>query len=82
MVLRQVLLALTLTIPMVAGADGCTGKMAEIDALLAAATSLSESVKSEIAALREEGETLHKEGDHEQSMELLTQALDLLKESQ
>lgn len=82
MALRQLILALTLAFPLVASADGCPGKMAEIDALMANATELSEAVKSEIMALREEGEALHKEGDHEQSMELLTQALALLKEAQ
>lgn len=79
---RQWLLALALAIPLIAGADSCPVKMQEIDVLLGKTAELDAAVKEEVVALRTEGEALHKEGDHEQSMELLEQALQLLKDNQ
>ena len=55
----------------------CPTDMAAIDEAMATA-SLSEEQKSQVQELRDEGERLHQEGDHEASMATLAQAKDIL----
>ncbi len=59
-------------------ASQCPSMVSKIDAALAADTGLSDDVKAEVVALRDKGEALHNEGKHDQSVETLQQALDLL----
>ena len=59
-------------------ASQCPSMVSKIDAALAADPGLSEDVKAEVVALRDKGETLHNEGKHDQSVETLQQAMDLL----
>ena len=60
-----------------ASAHGCPGEMRAIDAKMPAAT-LPAADMSKIKALREEGEKLHKEGKHTESMKALAEAKKLL----
>lgn len=60
-----------------ASAHGCPGEMRAIDAKLPTAT-LPAADMSKVKALREEGEKLHKEGKHSESMKALAEAKKLL----
>lgn len=52
----------------------CPKDIAEIDAALAAGTSLSDADLEEVNALRTEGEELHNAGDHQGSVDTLAKA--------
>ena len=60
-----------------ASAHGCPGEMRAIDAKVPTAN-LSAADMSKVKALREEGEKLHKEGKHTESMKALAEAKKLL----
>jgi hypothetical protein len=60
-----------------ASAHGCPGEMRAIDAKVPTA-SLPAADMSKVKALREEGEKLHKEGKHTESMKALAEAKKLL----
>lgn len=58
-------------------AHGCPGEMRAIDAKTPTAN-LAAADMSKVKALREEGEKLHKEGKHTESMKALAEAKKLL----
>lgn len=58
-------------------AHGCPGEMRIIDGKLPSA-SLSAPDLAKVKALRDEGEKLHKEGKHSESMKVLADAKKLL----
>lgn len=60
-----------------ASAHGCPGEMRAIDAKVPTAK-LAAAEMSKVKALREEGEKLHKEGKHAESMKALAEAKKLL----
>lgn len=60
-----------------ASAHGCPGEMRAIDAKMPSAA-LPAADLSKVKALREEGEKLHKEGKHTESMKALAEAKKLL----
>jgi hypothetical protein len=60
-----------------ASAHGCPGEMRTIDAKVPT-TVLPAAEMSKVKALREEGEKLHKEGKHSESMKALAEAKKLL----
>ena len=60
-----------------ASAHGCPGEMRAIDAKMPTAN-LPAAEMSKVKALREEGEKLHKEGKHTDSMKALAEAKKLL----
>jgi hypothetical protein len=60
-----------------AAAHGCPGEMRAVDAKLSSA-SLPTAEMSKVRALREEGEKMHKEGKHAESMKALSEAKKLL----
>ncbi len=60
-------------------ANHCPKDMAAIDAALAKNPNLSDAQMAEVKKLRAEGETLHKQGKHQQSIEALQKAEDILK---
>lgn len=60
-----------------ASAHGCPGEMRTIDAKMPNAN-LPATEMSKVKALREEGEKLHKEGKHTESMKALAEAKKLL----
>lgn len=59
-------------------AHGCPGEMKAIDAKLPSATSLVEAQMSKVKDLRAQGEELHKQGKHSESMAALAEAKKLL----
>jgi hypothetical protein len=60
-------------------ANHCPKDMAAIDAALAKNPPLSEAQLVEVKKLRAEGEALHKAGKHQESVETLQKAEDILK---
>ena len=60
-----------------ASAHGCPGEMRAIDAKMPSAQ-LPAADMSKVKALRDEGEKLHKEGKHNESMKALAEAKKLL----
>lgn len=55
-------------------AHGCPGEMRAIDAKLATKPALSAADASKVQTLRADGERLHKEGKHAESMKALGEA--------
>jgi hypothetical protein len=60
-------------------ANHCPKDMAAIDAALAKNPSLSKADLDQVKMLRAQGEALHKEGKHKESLEALQKAEDILK---
>jgi len=74
---QLVLGSLILFFATIAVAHGCPGEMRAIDAKVPSAN-LPAAEMSKVKALREEGEKLHKEGKHAESMKALAEAKKLL----
>jgi len=70
--------AVLLAMSLPAFAGSCPRDMKQIDAALAANTSLSASDRERVMELRAEGEQLHKSGNHAQSVARLDEAKELL----
>jgi hypothetical protein len=60
----------------------CPQDMAKIDELLQSDPPSDPAVLAKVKELRAEGETLHKAGDHTESVKVLGEALDLLSASE
>lgn len=60
----------------------CPADMAKIDAMLKSDPPSDAAVLAQVRQLRAEGESLHKAGDHSQSVKLLGKALKLLEASE
>ena len=56
----------------------CPAIIGQIDAALASTPGLSDDVKAEVVALRDKGELEHNGGKHDQSVETLRQAMEML----
>ena len=56
----------------------CPADMKKIDDALAAGPSISAEQMTEVKKLRAEGETLHKAGKHQESIDTLSKAMKLL----
>jgi hypothetical protein len=86
MKLQACLLAGTLVLTPVAWAGNCPALIAQIDEILASSpdldeeTIVDEDLNKSVKQLRDEGEKLHKEGKHKESVEILERAIDLLSE--
>lgn len=78
--LKKTLLAAVLAVAFAgpAFAFHCPKDMAEIDAALAAGTQLSEADLAKVKELRAEGETYHKAGQHQESVDTLAKAKEML----
>ncbi len=74
---QLVLGSLFLSFSAIASAHGCPGEMRAIDAKVSTAK-LPAAEMSKVKALRDEGEKLHKEGKHTESMKALAEAKKLL----
>jgi Tfp pilus assembly protein PilN len=74
-----VLLAAGLLAAAPAFAFQCPKEMAAIDAALAKSPKLSAQEMADVKKLRAEGETLHKAGKHQESVDTLTKAKQVLK---
>ncbi|QIB49594.1 MULTISPECIES: hypothetical protein [Pseudomonas] len=57
----------------------CPKDMAEIDAMLESNPPADTEVRERVAELRAEGEELHNAGKHEEAVEVLGEALELLE---
>lgn len=86
MKLRIWLLAAGLFLSPIVWAHNCPNLMAQIDEILASKpgldeeTIVDEELNKSVKKMREEGEMLHKEGKHDESVKILERALKLLKE--
>lgn len=68
----------TLLVSATALAFHCPADMKKIDDALAAGPSISAEQLSEVKKLRAEGETLHKAGKHQESIDTLGKAMKIL----
>ena len=68
----------TLIISTSALAFHCPADMKKIDAALATTPKLTSEQMSEVKKLRAEGETLHKAGKHQESIDALAMAMKIL----
>jgi hypothetical protein len=79
MKIRTLVVAVSLALASsVAVAHNCPNEMKAIDAALPKAK-LSDAQAAQVKKLRAEGETLHKEGKHAESMKALGEAKGILK---
>lgn len=76
--MKKILAVLLLSAASLALANNCPNEMKAIDAKLNSGSNISVENLKKVKALREEGERLHKEGKHEQSMKTLQEAKKLL----
>lgn len=60
----------------------CPADMAKIDQLLQSDPPTDPAVLAKVKELRAEGESLHKAGNHSESVKVLAEALDLLSASE
>ncbi|MFQ5759900.1 MAG: hypothetical protein ACE5HM_02885 [Acidiferrobacterales bacterium] len=65
-------------LPVPAYAFHCPADMAKIDAALQTGTNLSAAQLAEVQRLREEGEQLHKAGNHGEAVKVLGEAMGIL----
>jgi len=70
--------ALLMALATPAFAMHCPADMAKIDAALAQSPSLSAEQLAEVQKLRAEGETMHKAGNHQDSVDTLAKAMAIL----
>lgn len=76
--MKNRLTALLFLASSLAFANNCPNEMKAIDAKLNSTTNISTENKMKVKQLREEGERLHKDGKHDQSMKKLQEAKKLL----
>lgn len=83
--MKAYLLAGALAFSSAAWADNCPNLMSEIDQLLESTPSVDEEtivdedLRKSVKEMRAEGEELHKAGKHDESVEMLERALEMLK---
>lgn len=75
---RTLLFIATVVVSMPLWAMHCPMDMAKIDEQLQANPPSDPAILARVKELRAEGEKLHKAGDHEQSLEVLGEAQELL----
>lgn len=75
--MKAILAVLLLSVSALASAHNCPNEMKAIDAKLSSA-SVSAEDQAKIKALRAEGEKLHKEGKHAESMKALGETKKML----
>lgn len=78
MKLRHLITVLALTISTSAFAMHCPLDMKKIDAALAKNPDLTSSQLAQVKTLRAEGEALHNSGKHQQSVDTLAKAMQIL----
>jgi hypothetical protein len=76
--MKTFMAALLFSVSSLALAHNCPNEMKAIDAKLGTATGISADNMSRIKSLRADGERLHKEGKHDDSMKALLEAKKLL----
>jgi hypothetical protein len=78
MTLRTLVAALTIALAGTAFAFHCPADMAKIDAALAKNPKLTDAQMAEVKKARADGETLHKAGKHQESVDTLAKAMKIL----
>lgn len=76
--MKTLLAVLLLSMSSLALANNCPNEMKAIDAKLNAASGISAENMAKVKSLRADGERLHKEGKHDESMKALQEAKKLL----
>ena len=76
--MKTILAVLLLSVSALASAHNCPNEMKAIDAKLDSASGISAENMAKIKALRADGEKLHKEGKHTESMKALGEAKKIL----
>jgi hypothetical protein len=78
--MKRILVAAALSVALASPALAfhCPKDMAEIDAALAKSPALSADQLAEVTKLRAEGEALHKAGKHQESVDTLAKAKEIL----
>lgn len=76
--MKRILAILLFSASSIALANNCPNEMKAIDAKLDSASGISAENMAKIKSLRADGERLHKEGKHDESMKALQQAKKLL----
>lgn len=76
-----IVLLATMLISAAAIAGSCPRLMSEIDNRLAAGPMLDAEIVEEVIILRTQGEAAHQQGDHDQAMAALEEALEILDEA-
>lgn len=76
--MKTLLAVLLLSMSSLALASNCPNEMKAIDAKLNAASGISAENMAKVKSLRADGERLHKEGKHDESMKALQEAKKLL----
>ena len=79
--MRQLMLTAAMLVEFAgpAAAFHCPRDMAAIDATLARKPDLTAEQKAEVTKLRAEGEGLHNSGKHQESVETLAKAMEILR---
>jgi len=78
MMMRTLLAAATFALAGTAFAFHCPADMAKIDAALAKNPKLTDAQMAEVKKARVDGETLHKAGKHQESVDTLAKAMKIL----
>jgi len=76
--MKNLLAVLLFSVSSLVLANSCPKEMKAIDAKLEKASGVSAENMTKVKSLRAEGEKLHKEGKHDESMKALTEAKKLL----
>lgn len=76
--MKNFLAVLLFSVSSLALANNCPNEMKAIDAKMSSASGISADNMAKIKALRADGEKLHKEGKHAESMKALGEAKKLL----
>lgn len=76
--MKRILAILLFSASSIALANNCPNEMKAIDAKLDSASGISAENMAKIKSLRADGERLHKEGKHDESMKALQQAKKML----
>lgn len=61
-------------------ASQCPGLVAKVDSQLESAQELDQETVDNIKALRDQGQTLHEQGKHDESVKVLKEALSMFPE--
>ena len=78
MTLRMLVAAVSFAFAGAAFAFHCPADMAKIDAALAKNPKLTDAQMAEVKKARADGETLHKAGKHQESVDTLAKAMKIL----
>ena len=76
--MKKLFFILLFSVSSLAFANSCPVEMKAIDTKMSSTKDLSEEKMTKVKALRAEGEKLHKEGKHAESMKALQEAKNLL----